>query len=472
MLKLLKKINPAMKHSIIYGLSIALMKSVSLLMLPITAHYLVPNQFGQLELLTSIGIVCSILVGLGLEHTLFRFASGQGDDEKNKQGAAGILTLALMAGALVLSIAWFVAPAVIANITVDISLLQLRLVLIVISLEGAIAIPLAWLRMNDKVLPFFLATSIRTIIQASLIVLFLTMGFGVDGVLVACLIAGVGQALILTVTMIMDVGMVFKFQQFKQFLIYSIPIVGSGFIAFTLGGFDRWLLAAFRPLSDVAIYGIAAKFAIATVLLVQPFGMWWQPKRLAVVKQSNGEKQAAHYISIGIMVVMTVAVIVSCVSPFLIHWLLAPSYHQAINYVLWLVLAMAFKEIGELVNIGCFTGDSTITQLVINTICAALGLTTMWLGIEQWGIIAVVVALNVAYLTKALLFFAVSQRLLPLPYDKTTLVIIIAFGIGLVGLSQYIPTNIEGLLSAMAAIAAALFFTLKQDVVKLNRHLG
>jgi len=235
MLKLLEKINPAMKHSIIYGLSIALMKSVSLLMLPITAHYLVPNQFGQLELLTSIGIVCSILVGLGLEHTLFRFASGQGSDEKNKQGAAGILTLALMAGALVLSIAWFVAPAVIANITVDISLLQLRLVLIVISLEGAIAIPLAWLRMNDKVLPFFLATSIRTIIQASLIVLFLTMGFGVDGVLVACLIAGVGQALILSVRMIIDVGMVFKFQQFKQFLIYSVPIVGSGFIAFTLG---------------------------------------------------------------------------------------------------------------------------------------------------------------------------------------------------------------------------------------------
>jgi len=224
-------------------------------------------------------------------------------------------------------------------------------------------------------------------------------------------------------------------------------------------------------LSDVAIYGIAAKFAIATVLLVQPFGMWWQPKRLAVLKQSNGNKQAAHYISIGIMVVMAVAVIVSCVSPFLIHWLLAPSYHQAIDYVLWLVLAMAFKEIGELVNIGCFTGDSTITQLVINTICAALGLTTMWLGMEQWGIIAVVVALNVAYLTKALLFFGVSQRLLPLPYDKTTLVLIIAFGITLVGLSQYIPTNIEGLLSAMAAIAA-LFFTLKKDVVKLNRHLG
>ena len=470
--QLLCKMNPAIRHSIIYGLSIALMKSVSLIMLPITAHYLTPNEFGQLELLTSIGIVCSILVGLGLEHTLFRFASGNGDIKKNKQGAAAILTLSLIAGMIALGGFWLITPTIIANISVDISELQLRLILTVISLEGAVAIPLAWLRMNDKVLSFFLATSLRTVAQALLIVLFLMSGFGVDGVLEACLIAAVVQALILSALMIADVGMVFKFSQFKKFLFYSLPIVASGIIAFTLAGLDRWLLAAFRPLSDVAIYGIAAKFAIATVLLVQPFGMWWLPKRLAIIKQQGGEKIAAHYISIGIMIVMVVAVFVSLVSPFLIHWLLAPTYHQAIDYVLWLILAMAFKEIGELVNIGCFIGKSTYLQLAINTICAAVGLTTMWLGIEDWGITAVVAALNFAYLSKAILFFIVSQRLLPLPYNKSTLLIVIALGVSLIGLSQYISINIEGLISAMFVLVIMALVISKQNVIKQNQDLG
>ena len=86
----------AIRHTLIYGISIALMKSVSLLMLPITAFYLRPEQFGQLELLTSIGIICSILVGLGLENTLFRFAGTETDLNKKKQSAANILILSLL----------------------------------------------------------------------------------------------------------------------------------------------------------------------------------------------------------------------------------------------------------------------------------------------------------------------------------------------------------------------------------------
>jgi len=470
--QLLNKFPTAIKHSMVYGLSIALMKSVSLLMLPITAHYLQPTQFGQLELLTSIGIVCSILVGLGLENTLFRFAGTHSDQHKNRQGASAILALALIAGMISLCVAWLAAPDIAVRLSVDISAYQLRLVFIMISLEGAIAIPLAWFRMQQRVVLFFLATCLRTIAQASLIVAFLYTGFGVEGVLGACLIAAAVQAIILTTIMVREVGIVINLSQFKQLLSYSLPIVGSGLIAFSLAGFDRWLLAAERPLSDVAIYGIAAKFAIATVLLVQPFGMWWLPKRFVVLKQQSGEIKAAHYITIGILVVMSVAIMVAILAPFLIHWLLAPVYHQTINYVLWLVLAMAFKEIAELVNIGCFCGDTTYQQLVINLICATLGLTVMWLGISVWGIWAVVAALNIAYATKAVIFFMVSQRNVPLPYDRIKLMLIIATGIAVVLLSQYIPLNLHGLLASLAIFMTLFLATIKRRGFSLHENLG
>jgi len=467
--KLSRLLPAAVQQSIIYGLSIALMKSVSLIMLPITAYYLRPVQFGQLELLTSIAIICSILVGLGLESTLFRYAGSSKDRNKNKQSAATILSLALIMGAISLAIGWQVAPSIIANISVDISVEQLRLVLIIVSLEGAVAIPLAWFRMQERVLLFFWATSSRTVVQAVLILLFLQMQHGVNGVLAACLIAASIQALILSSMMLKDVGVACNFRQFAHYLRYSLPIIGSGLIAFSLAGFDRWMLAAQSSLTDVAIYGIAAKFALATVLLVQPFGMWWLPKRFAILKQRLGIAKAAHYIMIGIIVVMAIAVVVSFMAPFLIYWLLEPEYHQAINYVLWLVLAMAFREIAELVNIGCFCGKSTYQQLFVNLVSAFIGLTIMYNGIVHWGIWAVVIALNVAYLSKAILFYIASQRNLPLPYDSLKLTIVISLALGLIGLSQFIPLTLNAWLISIALLAGGLITTIKRDLLSLNK---
>jgi len=470
---MLTKINAllptAIKQSIVYGLSIALMKSVSLIMLPITAFYLRPMEFGQLELLTSIGIVCSILVGLGLENTLFRFAGNHKNINDMHHSAACIITLALGSGAIAGIVGWIFAPWVIANISIDISVVQLRLVFIVIALEGAIAIPLAWFRMQERVLTFFLATGLRTISQAILIVMLLKMQYGVNGVLSACLIAASVQALIISLMMLKEVGMAFTLKQCGQMLRYSLPIVGSGFIAFSLAGFDRWLLAAKSTLTDVAIYGIAAKFALATVLLVQPFGMWWLPKRFTILKQKLGIAKAAHYIMIGIMVVMAIAVVVAFIAPFLIHWLLAPQYHLAIQYVLWLVLAMAFKEVAELVNIGCYCGESTYQQLVVNLISALVGLSIMWMSIENWGIWAVVVALNVAYLIKAILFYLASQRNLPLPYNGLKLVSVISCAVVLIVLSQYIPMNIAGWLTSVFALLGLLIAAIKANLLSLTK---
>ena len=61
------KLPNTFKHTMLYDVSIALMKGVSLIMLPFFAHYLSPTDFGKLEVLSS-------LVGMGLEDFLYRFA--------------------------------------------------------------------------------------------------------------------------------------------------------------------------------------------------------------------------------------------------------------------------------------------------------------------------------------------------------------------------------------------------------------
>ena len=429
----------AISQTLLYGLSIALMKSVSLLMLPVVTFYLDPRQFGQLEILSSVAIIGSILVGLGLESTFFRFAGKEKNLNKKKVCAANILSLALIIGIIAGLSGWLVAPLLVPLLPADITAYQLRLVWTVFALEGIIAIPLAWLRMRDKVFIFVLATTGRALLQSGLVFLFLQLNLGVDGVLLASAIVAIVQAAVLLLIQIRDCGINISKAKITHYLGYSWPIVASGLVAFVLVGLDRWLLAQMASIEQVAIYGVTSKLAIATVILIQPFGMWWLPRRFAILNQQDGAKKVAYYISIGITLVMIVAVMVSIIAPILIKGLLPEHYHGATEFIWGLVLAMTFKEIAELVNIGCFTGQSTRGQLIINIISAAIGVVLMLLTIPTLKIWGVVLALNLAYLSKACLYFLLSQYHLPLPYPGKKLLIMAVICALSMSVSFFVP---------------------------------
>lgn len=67
-------LSPAVKNVLLYGVSIALMKGISLIMLPFITHYLSQDAFGRLEVLLSIAAFGSVIVSMGLMDALYRFA--------------------------------------------------------------------------------------------------------------------------------------------------------------------------------------------------------------------------------------------------------------------------------------------------------------------------------------------------------------------------------------------------------------
>ena len=71
---IMSKPGSAISQTILYGFSIVAMKGISILMLPFIAQRLTQPAFGRLEVLSSLAVVISIIVGLGLEDTLYRFA--------------------------------------------------------------------------------------------------------------------------------------------------------------------------------------------------------------------------------------------------------------------------------------------------------------------------------------------------------------------------------------------------------------
>ena len=433
---MISRLPRGLKHTLMYGFSIALMKGVSLIMLPIFTYFLTADDFGRLEIISSLAVIGSILVGMGLEATLFRFVSESEDPTERKRIAANIFSLAIFIGLCAALCGWYLASIVANYLPGNPSVYEIQLTFLVLSLEGCIAIPLGWLRLHDRVYTFSAITVGRALLQALLVAYMLWLGGGVTEILESTLIAAVLTAGILIYLQIKDTRLNVNLKNIYQLLIYSMPLVASGIVAFGLNGLDRWILADHATLTDVAHFGVAAKFSLALILLLQPFNMWWSPRRFIVIKQQDGPHEVAKFVTIGISLTLILSVLVGLSSPLLIAWLLPDTYAISAHYVVGLVIAMACKEIAELVNIGCFTGETTSSQLVINIIAASIGISMMLLLTPNHAVWGIIYGLLAAQITRLLLFFYTSQYFLPLPYPKLPLLLLSCLSIAVIVLGS------------------------------------
>ncbi|ATF09041.1 lipopolysaccharide biosynthesis protein [Candidatus Enterovibrio altilux] len=433
----MKGLSPVLKQTLLYGSSIVLMKGISLLMLPFITHHLPQAEFGQLEIISSIAALGSVVVGLGLEDAMYRFIGADYDKEKRKRNSARIFTLTLLIGVVVIPSGWVLAEWLDAYVPGGLSTYQLRLVLLMLALEGCIAVPLGWLRMQNRAYTFFSMAVGRAFFHAGLTVAMLFMDRGIDGILEASVIAAITQAIILTALQAKDTGFGFSASLTKQSLIYSLPIMASGLMAFSLNGLDRWVLAEVSSLKSVAQFGVAAKFALVVVLLLQPFSMWWMPKRFDILYSVDGRAHAMRFTCYGLIVVMIIAVVVAILAPIAIRFLLPESYMLAAQFTALLIAAALFKEMSELLNLGSFAGETSYAQLAINTISAVIALSTLWWWGNMYGVYGILLALAFTQGLRMILFFFISQSLYYLPYPKFALILTTSLCLVWLTISQY-----------------------------------
>jgi len=457
---LLKKIPVSLQQNLLYAFGLVVMKGVSFFMLPVVAHMLSPEDFGRVEVLNSLGALGAILVGFGLLNTLFRFAGEKVQVEEKHAMVAEVVGINLAIGALTLVIGLAMATQLEKFLPGQLGTYNISLAIGMIALEGCIAIPLGWLRMNDRAGLFVLLNSGKAILQAGLVIVLLDMGRGVQGVMEAGLISAIALATALLVLQIRETGVRLVSGRSRELLVYSFPLVGSGLLGFILTGLDRWLLADAVGAAEMAQYAVAAKFSLIAALLLQPFLMWWSPRRFQVLEEDNGRTRAANYAALGSGLSLLIAVSIGLAAPLFIELLLPPEYWSASQFVPWLVLIVAVKDSAELLNIGCYTGKTTNAQFLVNLGGSLAGLFGMLLLIPTLGIWGAIFALLTAQLIRLALYISISQRLLPLPYPAIRLMALAALTLIMLTLGNEISglvARITLLLAGSGLMLAALF---------------
>ncbi len=405
-----------LNQSALYGLSIVLMKGISLIMLPIYTNYLTTSDYGRLEVLVVFSNITSIILGFGLVEALYRFVGLADDAMQKKRHASECLFVAAIIAIISYAIFHFYSKNLLTYLPGIITENELYLLGVALSVGGLINIPLAWLRITERAGLFFAISMLKVLLQVALTFYGLVNGWGIISILAAGAISAVVVAIILCAIQLKETQINFSRENVKHILSYAGPIFVGGAATFALSGMDRWLLAEYFGATEIAAYAIAIKFSLVPTLLIQPFTLWWFPKRFSMLKEDNGKALNAHFSVIGAVISVLICGGIGLLGPILIQWLTPVEYHAAIAILPWLLLCTFLKMLSDLLNLGCFVEKNTTLQMNINLISCGLGGLLLIVFVPLLMIKGALIALIAANVLRMALFYYFSQKIVYLPY--------------------------------------------------------
>lgn len=399
-----------------YALSIAVAKGLSLLLMPWVARHLPPEDYGRIEMIASTLEFLGLLLAFGLGDMLFRFSSGESDEGERHRRAAAIAGLSIGLALVCAVTLQLLAPLIRDVVRVPIGEGALRLALLGVSVGGMIELPLAWLRARNRPFVYLGFAAARAALQFAAIAWLVSIDPHAESVIVGSSAVELLLAAALLVLQFRDTGVRFTRQSLRWLHGYSLPLLVGGLATFVLGTCDRWLLVGQIPTSELGLYGVAAKLALAAALVSQPFGLWWYARRLAVLGEPGGLARSADAVALGFAVLAIGATAVCLAGPAFVRLLLPPAYLPAAGWIPWLVLAGVLNETASLINVGCYARRTTWLVAVVNALGAAVAAVGYIAFIPAMGVDGAILATVLAHAARIAGFLIAGQRVAPIPY--------------------------------------------------------
>ena len=408
--------------SAIYGLGSISIKAIVFFTLPIYTRIFSPDEFGIIEMFTTIGGMLSILMTMGLDSAQsYYFMEAKNKKTYDiKEITASILGLRIVLGIGVIGIVSILSPFIL-DFAFNTKLPTIYLLMVASSVFFAnlISQSLEIFRLMYKPWHYIGLSFVQTVFNISLILYFAYFrNMGVYGYFLGSLMASF---------IIMFVGWIatkdyrcFKklnIGLWKDFLRFGIPLVPAGFIIWVMQASDRWFVMKMLGSYEVGIYAIGAKFAMLITLAVETFRKAWWPIAMDMLHKPEGS-EFIRKISFWYMLVGSVTtVVLALVAPYIVKYMVDSKYYESwklIGILGWSGIFYGFYLISEL---GIFKSKKTYLSVLTNSVGVVLNIILNYLLISWFGLIGAAYATVISLMTANITGMIISNRFLPVKWQ-------------------------------------------------------
>ncbi len=471
-MRLLSMLKPY-RSVLLYVLSVAFGRGLSIFALPLIARFMPPNDYARLDVAGSIIEMSGILASFALADLMFRFAAPAKTDAEQRKVAGGILGIGLLCAGTTLVLTQIFLPILASHLALGVHENILRVGLAAAACTGLIELPLAWLRMKDKPGQYLIFIAGRSLTQMAAMLLVLYFGYGPEGVILSNALIEAVITSYLVMRQIKSFGVYLSRDMLRHALTYCLPIVGGSFAMFGLGTCDRFFLAGSVEAQSLAHYTLAGKLAFATPLLMQPFSLWWNPKRIALLNEPNGLAQSARFVGYGLVLLTLAALLVIISGTVFLHLAMPLSYHGAIAFLPMLVFVSVLNELCTLLNVGSFAKSHSGEILGINGMGGIIAVLGYVAFVPLYGIYGAVLATALGHGIRIVLFVIMGKKTAPIMYPLAKFIILILSG----GLLLYVRPALNSVVLQILFLMGSLLLIMVTAIMlnllpRLNLKTG
>jgi O-antigen/teichoic acid export membrane protein len=392
---------------------------VEFLLLPIYAYYLLPSEFGKLDIILVYTAVVLVGVLFELTNGVFRFYHDDSSPHYRRRLISTVTYYHIAVAALValiLSIFSDKISTVILGTPASANLIVISGITLL--LNSAVTLPMNLLRLQNRP-GIYCAISFMQIATAiGATVLFLSyLKLGIEGVLLARLVSLIPTLLFCSWIQRADLKPDFDFGLLTKVAKYAAPLIPVGSAIWIVNALNRYFLLKYSTLEQVGYFSVGIKFTIAITLMVMAFQLAWPQFAFSKINNNQAKVIFSRVFSYYGAASLWIILFIGFFGESLIKFQASPAYLPAANLMVPLSLAMMFYGIFYIFTTGLNISRKTTvilfpiglgltTNIVLNIIYAA-----------RYGASSVAINTLATYFVMALVTLVLAQKTYYIPFE-------------------------------------------------------
>jgi O-antigen/teichoic acid export membrane protein len=325
------------KHFLIYGAGVILMRALPVLLIPIYTYAVTPEQYGVVELLNKSQDLMIVVFSLGLGSTLLTLYQMEQENTERRQALYSTAILLLLVTTLVLvsGLAMLSRPISTALFGREDFNGYVLLILAATYFETLFQIAVLYLQSELKSTFYVVTFSARALFSILVnLILVSWLKLGLKGILWAMVIHTATASVIVTVYVLTKTGSTFRYAMLPDMLRFGIPLVPASIMMFVLNNGDRYFLNAYTTREEVGIYGLGYRLAMSVYSMAMiPFGRIWSVVMVKIARDKEGPTHLGRIATYLVAILTFLTLCSSLFSPYVIRLLASPQYYRAYTVV-------------------------------------------------------------------------------------------------------------------------------------------
>ena len=458
--------NPLKKlagQTAIYGVGTILARVLNYFLTPLYTSIFAPAVYAQYNKAYAYIAILLVILTYGMETAIFHFC-------QKKEDKAAVFSTVMGSILATTSIFWILIFSF-ANPLADLMrfpghtdyVVWLGLI---IGLDAISAIPMAWLRQQNRPKLFTVITIVNILVNIGLNVFWLVYcrnlhengnietgsfidkvynhNIGVGYIFISNLAASLVK-MVCCFAIMVKIPFRFNRSLLKEMLIYSLPLVISGLGFIINERLDILLLERFLPLPkdeadfQIGVYGGCYKLAILMALFIQAYRFAAEPFFFSQLKEKEPKKTYAKVMTYFVMLCCILYLMVNLYLDVFKHFIGDPIFYSGLKIVPIIMLANLF--LGIYINLSMWykLSGQTMFGVWFSVIGALITIVLNIVFIPKYGYMASAWTTLAAYFTMCVVSYFVGRKYFPIPYNLKKLLTLILVAIGLSYISGRIP---------------------------------